>query len=263
LKTTKQSIVIIGAGNVATSLALALHQKKYPVLQILSKSRKSAAVLAKKVNASNTHQLSAINTAADLYFICVNDNSIEQVITEIAFLKNKLLVHTSGSVNSNVLKSKGNSSGVFYPLQSFTKAQPKSFNQLTLFLEASNVKAKQQLNKIAQDLKCEVYFASSSKRLKIHMAAVFANNFVNHCYHIAYQILKKENIPFEILEATIIETTQKLKIGTPYKNQTGPAKRNDTKTLNTQLQLLETNKDWQQVYKALTQSIVNTYNKKL
>ena len=53
-----------------------------------------------------------------------------------------------------------------------------------------------------------------------------------------------------------METAQKISTLKPEDAQTGPALRNDTKTINKHLEFLQ-NSDYQELYKLLTQSIQN------
>ena len=87
------------------------------------------------------------------------------------------------------------------------------------------------------------------------MAAVFVNNFTNHLYKIGNDICKESKVPFEILQPLIKETASKIEHLSPKKAQTGPAIRNDKKTIQNHLNLL--NQNQQKIYKTLTKSIQN------
>ena len=80
-------------------------------------------------------------------------------------------------------------------------------------------------------------------------------------YSIANTILKKQKLDISILSPLIEETTKKALKGNPELQQTGPAKRNDKITLKIHLDLLKKNKDYQHIYKMLSQSIVKKYKK--
>ena len=98
-----------------------------------------------------------------------------------------------------------------------------------------------------------MYDISSSERTKLHVAAVFVNNFVNELYHISEDILRKEQLDFSLLAPLIKETANKIEYLTPAQAQTGPAKRGDKKTIQTHQGLLTTQQ--QEVYQLLTSSI--------
>ncbi len=77
----------------------------------------------------------------------------------------------------------------------------------------------------------------------------------------SYDICKEYNIPFETLHPLIIETAQKVVTNHPKVIQTGPAHRNDTKTINAHLKLLSG--EQKEIYQLLTESIKKTYGAKL
>ena len=73
-----QNIVLIGAGNLATQLALVLVEKGIHIKQVYSHTKESAKVLANKVNASYTIELEKLFPDADLYVIAVKDSAIQE-----------------------------------------------------------------------------------------------------------------------------------------------------------------------------------------
>jgi len=145
--------------------------------------------------------------------------------------------------------------GVFYLLQSFSKEKEINFSNVPICLEAENKSDLTKLEKLASLLQGNIYHLSSLQRKKIHVAAVFVNNFTNHMYTIAHNICEEHNVPFNILQPLIEETSQKIKNLTPKEAQTGPAKRNDMETIKNHLNLLS--KSQQELYLKITQSIQN------
>ncbi|MGB0788750.1 MAG: DUF2520 domain-containing protein, partial [Marinirhabdus sp.] len=95
---------------------------------------------------------------------------------------------------------------------------------------------------------------SSKKRATLHLAAVFVNNFVNHLYAVSAELLKKEGIAFSLLEPLIAETASKIKTHMPAEAQTGPAIRNDIKTIERHVELLRAT-GFQAIYEQLTEAI--------
>lgn len=251
-------VVILGAGNVAFHLTnVLLKTKNVELLQVYNRSIEKLQYLRDKVAVIDN--LSLINKTADIYIISIPDDSISQ-FSKSLILPNKLVVHTSGSVALNAIKSESNK-GVFYPLQSFSKNKKVDFSTVPICIESetsSDLKLLEQLAKIITN-KC--YVINSEQRKKIHLAAVFVNNFVNHLYYLGNEICDENNIPFEILHPLIKETSKKLEELSPFDAQTGPAKRDDLKTMEKQLAMLPQNK--KEIYTLLSNSILNTYGKKL
>ncbi len=251
-------IVIIGSGNVAQHLISAFTKSKdIEVVQVFSRKNDVDSFLfpSNKV----ISDISLLKDA-DLYLLSVSDNAIAEVSAQISFT-NKLVAHTSGTTSIEIL-SENNRKGVFYPLQTFTKGKEVDFKEIPICLEAQNEEDYLLLEKVAQSISKKAVKISSEQRKAIHVSAVFVCNFVNHLYQIGNEICLQNNIPFEILIPLIEETAAKIKSLSPMEAQTGPAKRNDTITINSHLNFLsnETNKE---IYKLLTKSIIDTYVKEL
>ena len=148
----------------------------------------------------------------------------------------------------------------FYPLQTFSKNKEINFREVPICLEAEKETDFQLLNIVAQSVSEKVFCIDSNQRKSLHVAAVFVCNFVNHLYQIGNEICEENKVPFEILHPLILETANKITALSPKEAQTGPAKRNDTKTINAHLNLL-TNETQKEIYKLLTKSIIDNGKK--
>ena len=100
---------------------------------------------------------------------------------------------------------------------------------------------------------------SSEKREKIHLSAVIVNNFVNYLYQVANDLMQEQSLSFDLLKPLIMETANKINHLSPAEAQTGPAKRNDKKTIEKQLNLLKES-PYKDIYQDLTNSILKKYN---
>jgi predicted short-subunit dehydrogenase-like oxidoreductase (DUF2520 family) len=197
---------------------------------------------------------------ADVYILAVNDDSIHDLSTQLLF-SNRLVCHTSGSKAKNELNLK-NRSAVFYPLQTFSKESEIDFSKIPICLESSNLEDMITLKKISKSLGCTYYEIDSNQREKLHLAAVFVNNFTNHMYTIAKSITDKSKIDFNILKPLITETVNKINTLDPKEAQTGPAIRGDKKTIDKHLMDLE-NEKHRQLYKLITNLINDLDHEKL
>ena len=256
-------IIFIGSGNVATHLSKALHSSGHRVLQVYSKSLANAKKLAKEINADFTNDLGKLRKDADLYFFSVKDNVLPEIVKKIN-LGNKFTVHTSGSVEMDVLKAVSENYGVFYPMQTFSKSLEIEWYGIPIFIEANKTGNEKKLLQIAYRLagKENIHRMNSAQRKLVHLAAVFANNFPNHLYVIAEEILKKHKLSFDILRPLILETAKKIQKNSPSKMQTGPAKRGDKKIINEHLKMLNSFPDYKKLYKLLSFGIIKTGEKK-
>ena len=94
-------VVMIGSGNVATSLALAL-KDKCEIVQVYSRTLANAESLAERVGALATNDLKALVNNAQVYIISVKDDAIATVVDAIPD-NGALWLHTSGSTSVSVL----------------------------------------------------------------------------------------------------------------------------------------------------------------
>jgi predicted short-subunit dehydrogenase-like oxidoreductase (DUF2520 family) len=250
-------VVLLGGGNVAYHLTKKLITTEgIKLVQVYNRSLDKIQYLEPKTLITNN--LSKLKDA-DVYIIAISDDAICSLSSALS-LKNKLVIHTSGSMAIDDLHSQGNK-GVLYLLQSFSKNREIDFSSIPICIEAENKNDLELLRTLAYSLSNHIYEINSIQRKKLHVAAVFVNNFVNHLYHIGSEICAENNVPFEILHPLIIESAHKIKDLTPFESQTGPAKRKDEKIIKKHITLLDKNQ--QEIYKLLTKSIQSTYGKKL
>ncbi|RKF03653.1 Rossmann-like and DUF2520 domain-containing protein [Tenacibaculum lutimaris] len=242
-------VAIIGGGNVATHLANAFSKTdEVSLVQVYARNIEQVEHLKEVTSITNSIELL---TKADVYIIAVSDDAIGDVSRKIE-QKNGLVVHTSGSVAMQSLKNTGRK-GIFYLLQSFSKDKEVNFNEIPFCLEAENEEDLQLLETLAKTIGKKIYRINSEQRKRLHVAAVFVNNFTNHMYKIGADICNEHQVPFEVLLPLIQETAQKITELSPDAAQTGPAKRNDQKTIQDHLALL--NAEQQEIYKLITKSI--------
>ncbi|MBS1520548.1 MAG: DUF2520 domain-containing protein [Bacteroidetes bacterium] len=253
-------ITIIGSGNVATHLAAAFKNAGHAIVQVHSRDMHNASLLAYHVKAEAIDNLAQINPETDLFVIAVKDDAIEPIVAELAKY-NKLVVHASGATSLQALQKHTQNAGVFYPLQTFSKTRELNFNTVPLCIEGANEKITSTLNELAYTVSQNVYRVNSEQRKTLHLAAVFACNFPNYLYHIAQQLLAEKQLPFDMLRPLILETAEKVQEHLPADVQTGPAVRNDEKTMASHLEQLQQNPDLQAIYKLLSQGIIKMDNR--
>ncbi len=251
-------VIFIGAGNLATQLSIALQKTGCEILQVYSKTETSAALLAGKLQVPYSTSLAEISPEADVYIFSVKDYAIANCANKLN-LKNKLFVHTAGSVPLSVFDEFTNRSGVIYPLQTFSKERTVSFKEIPFFIETKNEKDEQILLNLSNLLSDKIHVLSSEKRKYLHLSAVFACNFTNHMYDLASRILENQDLPFEYLLPLIKETAEKVETIHPHNAQTGPAVRFDKTVIDNHLKLIpeEKNRD---LYEKISQSIRDCFS---
>jgi predicted short-subunit dehydrogenase-like oxidoreductase (DUF2520 family) len=250
----------IGAGNLATHLSKAFQNKGFNILQIYSRTEKSAKELADVLSVKYTTSVNEIDESADIYFVAIKDSAVAEVLSQINF-NNKLVAHCSGSLPLSAIEDFSENTGVFYPLQTFSKEREVDFNDIPVFIESNSLKNQKILLQIAQSISESVFEINSEKRKMLHISAVFACNFVNHFYTIAADILKSKDISFDVLKPLILETALKVQELAPEKAQTGPAVRFDENIISAHLQALNDFDEYRQLYISVSKSIFEHYKK--
>lgn len=248
------SVVLLGAGNVATHLYKAfLKADAVDVKQWYNRTLQH--ISSYKNHIEITDDLNQL-LEADVYVIAVSDDAIGNLSQHLPF-ENRFIVHTSGSVGLHDLDRK-NTRGVFYPLQSFSKDAEMDFRNVPICVESENKSKLELLKNLADAVGSSHYKITTEQRQTLHLAALFVNNFTNQLYRIAHEISDAKSINFDILKPLIQETANKVQNMSPYMAQTGPAKRNDKKTLKRHYKQLE-NDDYKKLYELLTSSIQKTH----
>jgi predicted short-subunit dehydrogenase-like oxidoreductase (DUF2520 family) len=252
-------ISFIGAGNVAWHMAQALEEAGYQVREIYSRTLTNATALADKLyNAAPTQSLDFSASKATIFFIAVPDGQVAKIAAKLRLPEEAILVHTSGSLPLEVLQNH-TYSGVFYPLQTFSKQKELDISRVPFCIEATDEATEQLLVSMAQHISNTVYLVSSAERKVLHIGAVFACNFTNHLLGVAKEILGREGLEFDLLKPLIRETIQKaLNAEHPAFVQTGPAMRNDQQIIDAHRAYLSTYPVEEGIYHILTESIAHT-----
>ena len=243
------NIVLIGQGNVATNLHHAFALKGLRTQMVSSREGLDSL------------------PAADVYIYAVRDEALPQVAQRVAeesqkptkpYLRTALHLHTSGTMPISVFGDTLPHAGVMYFFQTFTKSKPiDDFSSIPVFVEGKQIDDLSAIFTLAQTLTPRVYETTQHDRERLHVAGVFANNFTNHMYAIAADILKDTHIPFQVLLPLIDQTAEKVHHLSPHDAQTGPAKRRDEQVMNHHLALLKT-PDQQQLYTLLSKMIIQS-----
>ncbi len=251
------NISLFGGGNVAIHLAKNLLKLSgYRLQQIYNRHLSSIKIFENQVEIID--DLSQLKPA-DLFILALKDNVIVPFSKK---LKNfdVLIVHTSGSIPLQALQTRRK--GVFYPFQTFSKNKPDlDFSVIPILIEAENKQDLVLLENLAKSLSKNVQTVNSDQRKALHIAGVFAANFVNFMYRQAADILQDSNLSFDLVKPLIEETARKVQNLPPAQAQTGPAARGDIKTVEKHLEFLK-NKPQFILYQYLTEMILKDYGHK-
>lgn len=257
-------VVLLGAGKLARHLGPAFAKNGIEVVAVYNRHPKAARQLSDAIGKGTmaTDLLTDLPPDADIYVLAVSDQAISTLAEQItlALGTDLPIVHTSGATPVSVLNNATRRFGVFYPFQTFSPGRKVDFSDIPLCIYASEPELLQKLRACAEKLSQQVYQLDDEQRAQLHVAGVFANNFVNHLIGQSHQLLAKANIPQPIIFNLIRETTEKLEKQDAALAQTGPAIRGDKVTIQKHLQLLESNPGAKAIYELITQQIANSSN---
>lgn len=248
-------IVFVGAGRLATQFAKALHRQGHTIAAVYSRTMASAEALCAAVGGLPTDDIEQLPLKADAFILAVKDSALPSLIPLLAKGREEQpMFHTAGSVPMTVFGQLPHH-GVIYPMQTFSKERDVDFAHLPIFIEAGSDLSLSRAEELATAVTDRVYRLSSDERRYLHLAAVFACNFANHCYTLAADILEKHGMTFDVMLPLIAETAQKVNELHPRQAQTGPAVRFDENVINAQTALLAGNPLMQEVYTLMSRSI--------
>ncbi len=250
------TIAVVGQGRVASCMMPALREAGHTVVCQNSRAQELTA-------------------DAEVYLFCIKDDALPEVIGRMHRSQpDALMLHTSGSVPLSVFADAGHSrGGVLYPMQTFSKERTPGnhgsaggspaigsaldFAAIHYFIEAAQPDDLPTIQHLAATLTTEahIHHMPSQQRRQLHLAAVFACNFVNHCCTLAEEVLRPAGQTFDVMLPLLDETVAKLHQLSPAAAQTGPAVRWDQSTISRHLDMLSNAPLAQQIYQLMSESI--------
>ena len=247
-------VVLIGAGRLATHLGPALKTAGHDVVQVYSRTMQSAESLAKLTGASAVTDINDVVSDADVYVCALKDSVLPSLLPQLCKGREEaVFLHTAGSLPMTVFKGYAQRYGVLYPMQTFSKERQVDFSEIPCFIEADSQTTLSVVEALAGSVSRKVVYLSSDDRRYLHLSAVFACNFVNHCYDLAGELLREHGIAFDTLLPLIDETARKVHELSPREAQTGPAVRYDENVIKSQSNMLEGR--MKEIYDIMSESI--------
>jgi len=254
-------VSFIGSGNLAWHLAPALDNAGYAVREVYSQNPNHAEALTERLYQAEVKATLDFSTSdSKIFVIAVSDDAISDIAREIILPEDAILVHTSGSQPITELQYAATPHlGVFYPLQTFSKSKKVDFKDIPIFIESHTSEAEETMMQMAKGISKEVRKIGSEDRKALHVAAVFASNFSNHMLTVAKDIMQQNSLDYDWLKPLITETINKSMHLGPDLAQTGPAKRGDLNILDSHLEFLQGDDSVAEIYKVISQHIIDTY----
>jgi predicted short-subunit dehydrogenase-like oxidoreductase (DUF2520 family) len=254
-------VSVIGSGNLAWHLAPALDNAGFVVKEVFSRNPVHAEALTDRLYQAEVKATLDFSTSdSRVFFIITRDDAVQEIAREIVLPEEALLVHTSGSQPLSALQFAATSRlGVFYPLQTLSKSRKIDFRDIPLFIESSDEATGRDLLNIGKAISSQVKQIGSQERKALHIAAVFASNFVNHMLTLSGDVLRENSLDFKWLLPLITETISKSLSMGPSETQTGPARRGDLEVLDAHLEFLKDDMMIAEIYRVISQHIVDRY----
>lgn len=256
-----KAITLVGSGNVAWHLALALKAIGVSIKAIVARNAVAGKELTIACNSSWFARIDEVQEVGDAIIIAIKDDAYATLHFPSRFATT-LIAHTSGSKPYTILSNELTNRAVFYPLQTFSKTKALNIHAIPIMVEGEQQDSVEALKALALSLGAQPYLLNHEQRLKVHLAAVFVNNFCNHLLQVAQYMLTDAEIPVEIVKKLAEETVSKAFDIGAFEAQTGPAKRNDYSVLENHKQLMQGNEVYLRLYNTLTESIIKTYQSK-
>ncbi|WP_020567251.1 Rossmann-like and DUF2520 domain-containing protein [Neolewinella persica] len=247
-----QNIVVIGAGNLAWHLVVVLQQAGYAVTMV---SRKPETVADWPVRVMSLNELTE---APDLIFLAVPDDAIEMVSTNLSYtFPDRIpIVHTSGTTPVTQIDPYFRQRGVLWPIRSLRQGETVGdWREIPLAYYGSDEALTQVLGELSSKLSDLSFTMNDKQRARVHLAAVFSNNFVNWLHQISYELVTEVGIPFETLLPIIRDTALKQSGMAPKESQSGPAARGDVATVARHLEMLTAHPDKALIYREISRLI--------
>ena len=243
----------------AKHLAPALENAGHRVSEVYGRHPERVRELTERLyDAVPKYDTDFSESQSDLFFIAVSDDAVEEIAQKLIVPAQSVVVHTSGSKPVSCLQFVSSRIGVFYPVQTFTRSRSLDFTHIPVCVESPDRATEVLLSELAESISRDVYEISSEQRKILHIAAVFASNFVNHLLGVADLLLEKDGLEYAMIQPLIRETVEKTFESHPFRVQTGPAARRDIGTVKAHLEYLESDPLLQKIYRAVTESIMNS-----
>lgn len=246
------NVSFIGSGNVATHLALALYRRGDVIDQVYSPNPAHAALLAGRVEAEAVGSLQLMRRDADVYILAIPDNALYDVVLDFR-TDDALVLHTSGTTAMEVLKDTSTRYGVLWSPQSFVRDAAVEYDELPFCIEGNTPRVCNDIAAFIGRVSTHVFRTTQEQRQWLHLSAVFVNNFQNGLTAIAQKLCREHEVPFEVLHPIMLTTTQRAFFGDVRYQLTGPAVRNDSRTLATHRRMLGDDKELLAVYDMMSE----------
>ncbi len=260
---TRPSITLIGAGNLASALAVALRRAGYRIDEIVARptSLRRAQRLARQVGAHAVASSKA-RLSAEIVWFCVNDDSIRGSAEEYepgTTWKGKIALHSSGALGSDelrALKRRGAAIASVHPMMTFVVGKAASMSGVAFALEgdATAVRAAQR---VARDLGGYPFQIRKENKALYHAIGAFCSPLIIALLTAGEKVARQAKIPQaelpRVMQPILMRTIENYVKQGAAASFSGPIKRGDVETIRKHLAALKKVPRARAAYVALVQ----------
>lgn len=263
---SKPSIAIIGPGALGSSLALALHQHGFRVVEIIA--RESANTAARKLARKVDAKLCPIDKAelkADLVWICVPDDVIAPLASSLRTRKwkGKTVLHASGALTADVLeplKPRGATIASAHPMMSFVRTTQTIFKDVWFAVEGER-RAVAAARKLISALNAKSFTISADLKPLYHLFGGFLSPFLLTVLSAAEQLGRKAGLPSrqlpQIMRPIVMRTLENYFARGAAASFSGPLVRGDVETIRKHVHTIRSLPE-RELYRALVRQATRT-----
>ena len=263
----KPSIAIVGAGNLATALAISLRKAGYRIEAVIARNRRSsrnrAGRLAKRVGARAIVHGSGLKSR--IVWLCVPDGEIARASGVLAATfdgQGKIALHSSGALSSNELgrlKRKGAAVASVHPLMTFVRGSAPSFEGVPFAIEG-DAAAVRAARAIVRDLRGGAYTLRKAEKKAYHAWGTFASPLLTALLATTEQVAKLAGVQGKAARwrmlPILLRTVENYVNFGAAKGFSGPIVRGDLGTVRGHLKVLRQSPIPRKVYLALAHAAV-------
>jgi predicted short-subunit dehydrogenase-like oxidoreductase (DUF2520 family) len=261
------TVSIIGAGRLGTTLAHALSKKGFRIKALSCKTDSSAKESRKIIGQGRPSTDNARTAeAAEIVIICLPDEEMATVVAELSGSRinwpGKLVIHCSGILPAAILdplKGKGAMTGSVHPVQSFPqkKTAPNHFKNIYFGLEGCG-QALALTKKIVRKLGGHPFILEANDKPLYHAACSTASNLSVVLLGMAVSMLKEVGLKQEkglrVLLPLIKGTLHNVRKFDISASLSGPIVRGDLKTVRMHLEALQRFPSYLEIYRKLAKA---------
>ncbi len=262
----RPTIAVVGAGNLGSALAVALHRAGYGIDSVIVRdarpSLKRGQLLAKKVG-SRAEPLEKATISADIVWLCVPDAAIggvARLLAKSGDWKGRIVLHSSGALTSEELSSlqrRGAAVASLHPLMTFVKGSKPSLARIPSAIEG-DPRAVRMARRIVSDLGGQAFAIRKQDKVAYHAWGTFASPLLTALLATAERVAAGAGVPpksarkrmLPIVAQTIVNYAA---VGAAA-GFSGPIVRGDVGVVQRHLQALHAFPEAQEVYVALARA---------